>query len=57
MREILAFSLTTVLVLSLVLFIGSKRKKSSRYERNPSLANDWQKLDRGIDPTDQKEQD
>lgn len=56
MREILAFSLTTVLVLSLVLFIGSKRKKSSRYERNPSLANDWQKLDRGIDPTDQKEQ-
>ena len=53
MRETFAFFATTILVLALVVFIGSKRKKSSRYDRKPSEANDWQKLDRGIDPTEQ----
>lgn len=53
MREFLAFAITTILVLIVVAYIGSKRKKSSRYERNPHSMSDWQKLDRGIDPSDQ----
>ena len=52
MIEFVAFILTTILVLALVLFVGSKVKKSSRYERNPREINDWQKLDRGIDPSE-----
>jgi len=50
MRELVAFSLTIILSLALVTYIGSKRKRISRYERHqPS---DWQKLDRGIDPSE-----
>jgi hypothetical protein len=52
MRETFAFALTTVLVLALVAYIGSKRKRASRYERNPESISDWQKLDRGIDPSE-----
>lgn len=54
MREIIAFTLTIFLSLILVTLIGKrarKSKKSSRYERTPEATNDWQKLDRGIDPT------
>jgi hypothetical protein len=54
MRELFAFGITTVSVLALIVYIGSKVKKSSRYERNPHHANDWQKLDRGIDPSEQQ---
>jgi len=50
MREIAAFVITVIFSLALVTYIGSKRKKISRYERHqPS---DWQKLDRGIDPSE-----
>ncbi|MGI9198286.1 MAG: hypothetical protein ACR2I9_01035 [Candidatus Nanopelagicaceae bacterium] len=52
MKEIFAFAATTVLVLALVAYIGSKRKRVSRYERNPESISDWQKLDRGIDPSE-----
>ena len=52
MREIVAFVLTTVVSLALVTYIGSKRKGSSRYERTPHQSSDWQKLDRGIDPSE-----
>jgi hypothetical protein len=52
MKEIFAFAGTTVLVLALVAYIGSKRKRTSRYERNPESISDWQKLDRGIDPSE-----
>ena len=48
MREILTFVITTVLAVVLVSYLGSKRKKVSRYERHQE--NDWQKLDKGIDP-------
>lgn len=54
MREVIAFGITTFTVLVLIVYIGSKVKKSSRYERNPHAANDWQKLDRGIDPSEQQ---
>jgi len=50
MKEIVVFAITVIFSLALVTYIGSKRKKSSRYERHqPS---DWQKLDRGIDPSE-----
>lgn len=52
MKEIVAFGLTTVLSLALILFVGSKRKKSTRYERGAYQEGDWQKLDRGIDPSE-----
>ena len=51
MRDLLGFLVTTGLTLLLIVYIGSKRKKSSRYERTPHATNDWQKLDKGIDPT------
>lgn len=51
MKEILGFLITTILTLILIVYIGSKRKKSSRYERTPHASTDWQKLDKGIDPT------
>jgi hypothetical protein len=52
MRETIGFFTTIALSLILILFIGKKRKSTSRYERTPHAANDWQKLDRGIDPTE-----
>ena len=52
MRDVLGFFITTTLALMLVVFIGSKRKKTSRYERTPHATTDWQKLDNGIDPTE-----
>ncbi|MFM8446931.1 MAG: hypothetical protein ACKN92_01990 [Candidatus Nanopelagicaceae bacterium] len=51
MRNLLGFLITTGLTLVLIVYIGSKRKKSSRYERTPHATTDWQKLDNGIDPT------
>lgn len=52
MKDIAGFFLTTVLALILIVFIGSKRKKISRYDRTPQATTDWQKLDNGIDPTE-----
>ena len=52
MRDIAGFFITTGLALVLIAFIGSKRKKTSRYERTPHATTDWQKLDHGIDPTE-----
>ena len=52
MRDIAGFFITTALALVLIVFIGSKRKKTSRYERTPHATTDWQKLDSGIDPTE-----
>jgi hypothetical protein len=51
MREIAGFFISLGLALTLIVFIGSKRKKSSRYERTPHGTTDWQKLDNGIDPS------
>lgn len=55
MRELVAFAITVLLSLTLVTLIGSKRKRHSRYERSSYQEGDWQKLDRGIDPTLNKE--
>ena len=52
MRDIAGFFITIGLALALIVLIGSKRKKSSRYERTPHATTDWQKLDSGIDPTE-----
>jgi len=52
MSETFAFAITVILVLALVVYIGSKRKRTSRYDRNPKEISDWQKLDRGIDPSE-----
>ncbi|MGI9226111.1 MAG: LPXTG cell wall anchor domain-containing protein [Candidatus Nanopelagicaceae bacterium] len=52
MSEILTFAGTTAVALALILFFGKKRKRVSRYERTPHATSDWQKLDRGIDPTE-----
>jgi hypothetical protein len=52
MRDVIGFFITIVLSLMLVIFLGKKRKTTSRYERTPHAANDWQKLDKGIDPTE-----
>jgi hypothetical protein len=52
MRDVIGFFITIVLSIMLVIFLGKKRKTTSRYERTPHAANDWQKLDKGIDPTE-----
>ena len=52
MRDIAGFFITTGFALILIVFIGGKRKKTSRYERTPHATSDWQKLDHGIDPTE-----
>lgn len=52
MSEVVAFLATIILALVLIVFIGSKRKRTSRYERTPHPTSDWQKLDRGIDPSE-----
>jgi len=51
MSEVIGFFATLALALILILIIGKKRKGESRYERTPYSTNDWQKLDRGLDPT------
>jgi hypothetical protein len=52
MRDALGFFITTFLSLVAIVFLGKKRKTTSRYERSPHAPNDWQKLDRGIDPSE-----
>ena len=51
MSEVIGFSVTLLLAIILILLIGQNRKGHSRYERTPYSTNDWQMLDRGIDPT------
>jgi hypothetical protein len=52
MKEIIGFFTTIFLSLVAIVIMGKKRKSSSRYERSPHAPNDWQKLDRGIDPSE-----
>lgn len=52
MNEIITFVITIAFALVVILFLGKKRKKVSRYERTPHATSDWQKLDHGIDPTE-----
>jgi hypothetical protein len=52
MSEVIGFFVTILLTITLILLVGKKRKSSSRYERTPYSTNDWQKLDRGIDPSE-----
>ena len=56
MNEIAGFFITIALSLTLILYLGKKRKKPSRYERTPHATSDWQKLDLGIDPTSTEQQ-
>jgi hypothetical protein len=51
MSEIFGFFITLTFALALIVFLGKKRKKPSRYERTPHATSDWQKLDQGIDPS------
>lgn len=55
MSEAFGFFATLVLALTFILFIGKRRKGNSRYERTPYSTDDWQQLDRGIDPTSNEE--
>ena len=52
MSEVIGFVITTFIALTLIVLLGKKRKKVSRYERTPHATSDWQKLDRGIDPSE-----
>ena len=52
MSEIVAFFSTVLLSIALILYLGKKRNKPSRYERSAYATTDWQKLDQGIDPTE-----
>jgi hypothetical protein len=52
MSEVIGFFATLFFALVLIVLLGKKRKTASRYERTPHVANDWQKLDKGIDPTE-----
>jgi hypothetical protein len=52
MSEVIGFCITILIALTLVVFLGKKRNKVSRYERTPHTTSDWQKLDRGIDPSE-----
>ena len=53
MKESFTFGGTALLALALISLWGLRRKdKPSRYERNSHQPNDWQKLDKGIDPSE-----
>ena len=41
-------------VFALVVLLGRKFNISSRYDRKPRELNNWNSLDRGIDPTEKE---
>jgi hypothetical protein len=54
MNQSVAVCLSVVVVYGLVILIGKRFKKPSRYERTPRVLNSWNALDKGIDPSDEK---
>jgi len=51
-KELLTFAFTIAISMVLIVILGKRRKGNSRYERAPHNPSDWQKLDRGIDPSE-----
>jgi len=54
MNQTLAILMSLVFVYGLVILIGKRFKKPSKYERAPRALNSWNALDKGIDPSDEK---
>ncbi|CAB5239999.1 unannotated protein [freshwater metagenome] len=54
MSSTLELIVSVVVVIVLTVFISSRFRISSRYERSHSLLNNWNSLDMGIDPTDEE---
>lgn len=51
-----AILISTIVIFIGVLLIGRKFRLSSRYERAPRTLNSWSALDKGIDPSDEREE-
>lgn len=54
MNQSLAIGLSVVIVYAITILIGKKFKISSRYERSPQVQDPWKALDKGVDPSQEK---
>jgi hypothetical protein len=52
MRELIPLFISVFVIVGIVLFLSSKWRLSSRYERKPRVLNTWSAQDHGIDPTE-----
>ncbi len=56
MSDFLPLFISLVVVIVVVIAFGRKIRLSSRYERKPRTLNNWNSLDSGIDPTQNKDE-
>ena len=56
MNDNVAILISTVVILIGVLLVSRKFRLSSRYERAPRTLNTWSAQDKGMDPSDEKEE-
>ncbi len=56
MNDFLPFFISLGVVIVIVIVFGRKFRLSSRYERKPRTLNNWNSLDSGIDPTQNKDE-
>ena len=54
MEQTLAIGVSVVFVYAITILIGKKFRISSRYERAPHIQDPWKALDKGVDPSDEK---
>ncbi len=56
MNDFLPFFISLGVVIVIVIVFGRKFRLSSRYERKPRILDNWNSLDSGIDPTQNKDE-
>lgn len=54
MEQSLAIGVSVVIVYAITILIGKKFRISSRYERAPHTQDPWKALDKGVDPSEDK---
>ena len=54
MDQFLAIGVCAVIVYAISILIGKKFRISSRYERAPQIQDPWNALDKGVDPSEEK---
>ena len=54
MEQTLAIAVSVVIVYLITILIGKKFRISSRYERAPQIQDPWRALDKGVDPSEEK---
>ena len=54
MEQTLAIGVSVVIVYAITILIGKKFRISSRYERAPHTQDPWKALDKGVDPSEER---